>query len=72
MKARLGRMITCHMPADTGAGLHAMADTIGVARRWYHGDHYDICLAKPNAAIRECKRRDMIKLRSAYRARHTS
>lgn len=67
----------CHMLADTEAELlHAMADTIGVARKWYQGDHYDICLAKRNAAIRtgakECTRRDMIKVRTAYRALHTS
>lgn len=51
MRARYGRMIMCHMIADTEDELHAMADAIGVARRWYQGDHYDICLAKRAQAV---------------------
>ena len=51
MRAPFGRMIMCHMIADTEAELHAMADTIGVARRWYQGDHYDISLAKRALAV---------------------
>ena len=34
------------MLADSEAELHAMADRIGVARRWYQGDHYNVCQAK--------------------------
>jgi hypothetical protein len=51
MRASFRRMIMCHMIADTPAELHAMADRIGVARRWYQGDHYDIALAKRKLAI---------------------
>lgn len=51
MRAKYGRMVMCHMIADTEAELHAMADRIGVARRWYQGDHYDICLAKRALAV---------------------
>lgn len=51
MRARLGRLVMCHMVADTAAELHAMAAAIGVRRRWYQGDHYDICLAKRRMAI---------------------
>ena len=51
MRARYGRMIMCHMIADDEDELHAMADRIGVARRWYQGDHYDICLNKRAKAI---------------------
>lgn len=51
MKARFGRMIMCHMIADTDAELHAMADAIGVARKWHRGDHYDIALSKRALAI---------------------
>jgi hypothetical protein len=40
-----------HMIADTEDELHAMADRIGVARRWYQGDHYDICQSKRQLAI---------------------
>lgn len=41
----------CHMIADTEAELHAMADSIGVARKWYQGNHYDVCKAKRELAI---------------------
>jgi hypothetical protein len=51
MRAKFGRMIMCHMIADTEAELHAMADQIGVARKWYQGDHYDIALSKRDAAV---------------------
>lgn len=51
MRAPFGRMVMCHMIGDTPGELHAMAEKIGVARRWYQGDHYDICLAKRALAI---------------------
>jgi hypothetical protein len=48
-------MIMCHMIADTEAELHAMADRIGVARKWFQrkpsGDHYDIALSKRALAV---------------------
>lgn len=55
MRAKYGRLIMCHMIADTEAELHAMADTIGVARKWFQkkasGDHYDIALSKRALAV---------------------
>lgn len=51
MRARLGRMIMCHMVADTEEELHKMADQIGVQRKWYQGDHYDISLGRKLSAI---------------------
>lgn len=56
MRAPFGRMVMCHMVADTDDELHAMADRIGVARRWHqkagtHRSHYDICLAKRALAV---------------------
>jgi hypothetical protein len=45
-RAPYGRMLMSHMVADSEAELHAMADRIGVARRWYQGDHYDVCQSK--------------------------
>lgn len=57
MRARFGRMVMCHMLADTDEELHAMADAIGVARRWWQspaktsGSHYDIALTKRAAAV---------------------
>lgn len=57
MRAPYGRMIMCHMLADTDEELHAMAAAIGVARRWHQKpdtphSHYDICLSKRAAAVR--------------------
>lgn len=56
MRAPIGRMVMCHMVADTDDELHAMADRIGVARRWHqkpgtHRSHYDVCLAKRALAV---------------------
>lgn len=51
MRAKLGRMIMCHMIADTEAELHAMAERIGVARKWHQGDHYDVVLSKRARAV---------------------
>jgi len=53
-----GRMVMCHMWADTTEELHAMADKIGVARKWLqqppHASwtHYDVCVAKKAKAIK--------------------
>lgn len=57
MRASYGRMVMCHMIADTDAELHAMADRIGVARRWHQAppkashSHYDIALSKRALAV---------------------
>jgi len=52
MRAPYRRMIMCHMIADTEPELHQMAARIGVARRWYQRDHYDICLTKRALAVK--------------------
>lgn len=52
-----GRMIMCHMWADTLPELLRMVDRIGVSRRWLQQPpkaswvHFDICLSKKNAAL---------------------
>lgn len=56
MKAKYGRMVMCHMIADTDDELHAMADRIGVSRRWHQKpgtarSHYDIALSKRALAV---------------------
>lgn len=57
MEAPFGRMKMCHMYADTHEELVAMADAIGVARKWiqYPGDpvkeHFDIALSKKRIAL---------------------
>lgn len=48
---QFGRMKMSHMIADTPEELHHMAERIGVARRWYQGDHYDICMSKRERAL---------------------
>ena len=48
---RFSRMKLSHMLADTEAELQAMADRIGVARKWYQGDHYDIAVSKRALAV---------------------
>jgi hypothetical protein len=40
-----------HMIADTPDELHAMADAIGLARRHYQGDHYDVSMSLRRKAI---------------------
>jgi hypothetical protein len=57
MRAPFGRMLMCHMVADTDDELHAMADRIGVARRWHqkagtYQSHYDIALSKRALAVK--------------------
>lgn len=62
-----GRMVMCHMIADSLDELHAMADAIGVARRWFQAappasfPHYDIAQSKRALAVEcgavECDRR---------------
>jgi len=57
MRAKFGRLVMCHMVADTEAELHAMADRIGVDRKWYQYPHksryphYDIALSKRALAV---------------------
>ena len=49
MRAPFGRMVMCHMMADSTAELHAMADQIGLSRGWVQRpgtarEHYDVSL----------------------------
>jgi hypothetical protein len=55
-----GRMIMCHMFSPDLDALHAMADRIGVARRWFQDPrtmpkvswpHYDIAKSKRALAV---------------------
>lgn len=54
--APYGRMLMCHMIADTKEELLSMVDKIGVARKWIQdegewSEHFDICLSKKKKAI---------------------
>ena len=56
MYAAYGRMRMCHMIADSRAELDAMADQIGVARRWIQEagsrrEHYDVSMAARQRAV---------------------
>ncbi|MEJ8837559.1 DUF4031 domain-containing protein [Ramlibacter sp. AN1133] len=56
MRAQVGTMVMCHMIADSDEELHAMADRIGVSRRWFQHPgrptrHYDISLSKRALAV---------------------
>ena len=65
VRHRFGNMVMCHMWADTVEELLAMADRIGVKRKWIQGHptlsrgkfrdprwvHFDICLSKKAEAI---------------------
>lgn len=53
---QLGRMKMCHMIADTTDELLAMADKIGVARKWIQkrgtaNEHFDIATSKRALAV---------------------
>lgn len=57
MEAPFGRMVMCHMLADTTDELLDMADKIGVARKWIQrrgtpGEHFDICMSKRALAVK--------------------
>jgi hypothetical protein len=70
-------MVMCHMLADTSAELDAMADKIGVQRKWkqragtFH-EHYDICLTKRKIAVKngaiEVDSRELVRIIKAKRA----
>lgn len=56
MRAAFGRMRMCHMVADSTDELLAMADHIGVDRRWFQKagtahEHFDICMSKRRLAV---------------------
>jgi len=53
----LGRMVMCHMIADSPYELAGMAIAIGVDLKWFQNTastpHFDICKAKRALAVRE-------------------
>jgi len=56
MRTPFGRMLMCHMIADTTAELLVMADKIGMKREWLQApgttkEHFDLSLAKRRQAL---------------------
>lgn len=56
MRAPFGRMVMCHMLADSSEELLAMADRIGISHRWIQHpgtrkEHFDISLGKRALAV---------------------
>lgn len=57
MRAKFGRMIMCHMIADSDEELHAMAARLGLKRAWHQAppkashSHYDISLSVKARAV---------------------
>lgn len=65
MRAAFGRMVMCHMWADTRDELFEMADRIGIARKWFQRptsvnlpgmnaswEHFDIAMSKRALAVK--------------------
>lgn len=71
---RLGRMIMCHMIADTLGELHAMASAIGMRREWFQPTsfpHYDVSLTRRARAVKlgavEVDRRELVRIMRTLR-----
>jgi hypothetical protein len=69
-----GRMVMCHMFADTIAELHEMAALIGMRRDWFQPfsfPHYDVALGRRAEALklgaREVDRREGYTIRKRLR-----
>lgn len=66
-RSKFGRMVMCHMRADTDEELDEFATKIGLLPKWKHRDHYDVCLSKREEAISKgavaITNREMVKLR---------
>lgn len=57
MRANFGRMVMCHMIADTKVELLVMASRIGVNPKWIqkegtYKEHFDIALSKRALAVK--------------------
>ncbi|NVD44356.1 DUF4031 domain-containing protein [Qipengyuania atrilutea] len=73
---RFGRMVMCHMWADTLPELHEMAQAIGMDREWFQPlsfPHYDVSLSRRTKALDlgaiEVDRREGCRIRKAIRER---
>jgi len=74
-KNKFGRMIMCHMMADTVKELHQMAGKLGLKREWFQSEstpHYDICKSNREKAIKLgaviADRKKVVELIRVYRS----
>lgn len=76
MRAKIGNMIMCHMAANTTDELLAMADKIGVQRKWIQKrgtaqEHFDIAMSKRALAVKagaiEVTGKELVRLMMAKR-----
>lgn len=76
MQAPVAHMVMCHMVADSTEELLAMADKIGVARRWIQKagtphEHFDLPKSKRKLAVangaKEITRRELAMILKAKR-----
>lgn len=77
MRAPFGRMVMCHMIADSHDELVAMAQRIGVAPKWIqqagtYSEHFDVCLSARVKAVAvgaiELTSRELVQRMNARRA----
>jgi hypothetical protein len=64
---RLGRMVMCHMIADTLDELHTLAGAVGLRREWFQPHsfpHYDVSDSRRRQAVArgavEMTRRELV------------
>jgi len=77
-KNPFGRMVMCHMLADSLLELHEMADKLGLKRSWFQQTstpHYDVCQSKRKAAValgaKEIDRNQVVALIRYWREQKT-
>jgi hypothetical protein len=70
-----GRMVMCHMIADTLDELHTMANRLGLRRSWFQAKasfpHYDVSLSVRTKAVKagalEVDRREFVEIMNRVR-----
>lgn len=77
-RSRLGRMVMCHMVADTEDELHAMAATIGMRLSWFQPKswpHYDVSQVRRRLAVKagaqEVTQRELVAIIRGLRTKPT-
>lgn len=79
MRARYGRMIMCHMIADSSRELLTFAWRLGIHPKWIQhrgtpAEHFDISLGKRTLAVnlgaKEITRRELVEIIRDRRRKH--